>query len=155
MEKLPLVKYCKPSNFQISANFTNSPLSQLHHPDMHALIHQKDFLPPSFFLSFFLSTHSFLVFYSIVCIIILCFVPFCFWCFSFPCFIDIGNFPALTSLLSIDDLTGSTVIPLIPHEAGEHASTNTAEKYGWQIQLRNTVEKYSTENLKGKKYIAG
>ena len=53
METLPLVKYCKP-NFQISANFSNSPLSKLHHPDMHALIHQKDFLPLPSFLSFFL-----------------------------------------------------------------------------------------------------
>ena len=121
------------------SNFSNSPLSKLHHPDMHALIYQKDFLPLPSVLSFF---SCFCQLFASFCF---CFVLFCSQCFSFPCFIDIGNFPALTSLLSIDDLTGSTVIPLIPHEAGEHAWTNTVEKYTWEIQLRNTVEQYSRE----------
>ena len=116
------------------SNFSNSPLSKLHHPDMHALIYQKDFLPLPSVLSFF----SCFCRLSIICIVF-CFVL-CFFVlnvFLFPCFIDIGNFPALTSLLSIDDLTGSTVIPLIPHEAGEHAWANTVEKYTWEIQSRN------------------
>ena len=52
MEKLPLVKYCKLSNFQLFANIRISPLSLLHHPDMHALIRQKGF-SSSTFLSLF------------------------------------------------------------------------------------------------------
>ena len=33
-------------------------------------------------------------------------------------FVAIGNFPLLTSLLSIDELTGKPVIPAIPHTQG-------------------------------------
>ena len=47
----------------------------------------------------------------------------------FSVFIAIGNFPALTSLLSIDDLTGSTVIPLIAHEAGKKHTNTQIHKY--------------------------
>ena len=53
-----------------------SPLSELHHPDMHDLIYQKDFLPLSFF-SHFLSLQS------IICIVLFCFVLF-FTFFFFP-----------------------------------------------------------------------
>ena len=128
MEKLPLVKYRKLlSNFQISANFTKFS-SFLATSSRYACprIISKGF-PSSLFLFFqiFFSScfctvnylHRFLCFFVLLMF------------FFFPCFIDIGNFPALTSLLSIDDLTGSTVIPLIPHESGEHASKNIAEKY--------------------------
>ena len=62
----------------------------------------------------------------------------------FSVFIAIGNFPALTSLLSIDDLTGSTVIPLIAHEAGKkHRNTKIQEYRNTEIRkqkhgIRNT-----------------
>merc|ERR1719336_2625645 len=58
----------------------------------------------------------------------------------------IGNFPALTSLLSIDDLTGSTVIPLIAHEADAPEAqkpgqplnvTVDAVSGGWVISWKN------------------
>ena len=53
-------------------------------------------------------------------------------------FIAIGNFPALTSLLSIDDLTGSTVIPLIAHEAGKkHRNTKIQEYRNTETETRN------------------
>ena len=57
-------------------------------------------------------------------------------------FIAIGNFPALTSLLSIDDLTGSTVIPLIAHEAGKKHRNTEIQKY------RNTqIHKYTNTQI--------
>ena len=96
------------------------------------------------YLSFFLSTCCFPVFFVEVipeCIFFFRFV-FCFMFFSV--FIAIGNFPALTSLLSIDDLTGSTVIPLIAHEAGKKHRNTQIHKYrstkNTNIQLRkNTI----------------
>ena len=157
MEKLPLVKYCKLSNFQIS-NFSSFRATSSRYAWPHI---SKGF--PS---SFFLFTLSFLV--SVVNHLHR-FILFCafFYVFLFPCFIAIGNFPALTSLLSVDDLTGSTVIPLIPHEAGEQENSpensnwemlwknteidlentvkDTVEKCSWQIHLRNTIEKYIRE----------
>ena len=134
MEKLPLVKYCKPSNFQISANFTNSPLSQLHHPDMHALIHQKDFLPPSFFLS----THSFLVsVQSIICLIFLCFVLLCFWCFSFPLFYRHWQFSRPD-----ESPVDWRLDRLHRHSLNTTRSRWAAmDKCSWEIQMKNTVQK--------------
>ena len=66
----------------------------------------------------------------------------------FSVFIAIGNFPALTSLLSIDDLTGSTVIPLIAHEAGKkHRNT--------QIHKYRSTKKHKYTITQKHKYLTG
>ena len=79
------------------------------------------------FHTFFPCSQSFASFYFVLCF---------FYVFLFPCFIAIGNFPALTSLLSVDDLTGSPIIPLIPHEAGEQE--NSPENSNWEMLWKNT-----------------
>ena len=129
METLPLVKYCKPSNFEISQILLFP--SYIIPICMLSYIKRIFFLFLPFFLSFLVSVD-----YQLFASFLFCFVLFCSRCFSFPCFIDIGNFPALTSLLSIDDLTGSTVIPLIPHEAGEQE--NSPENSNWEMLWKNT-----------------
>ena len=70
----------------------------------------------------------------------------------FSVFIAIGNFPALTSLLSIDDLTGSTVIPLIAHEAGKK-HRNTQKFTNTQIQKYKKKHKYTITQKH--KYLTG
>ena len=57
----------------------------------------------------------------------------------FSVFIAIGNFPALTSLLSIDDLTGSTVIPLIAHEAGKKHRNTQIHKQTFSQKTAKTL----------------
>ena len=142
MEKLPLVKYCKLSNFQLFANFRNSPLSLLHHPDMHALIRQKGFSSSTFLYFFPRVVFPFFVVVTPDCIFFFCFV---FFFMFFSVFIAIGNFPALTSLLSIDDLTGSTVIPLIAHEAGKkHRNTEIQEYRNTELE----IQKYTNTKIK-------
>ena len=69
----------------------------------------KDLLLPAL-----LSPFSFL--FSLVMLFYFCC---CIFIYVFIFIIDIKNYKfSLTSLLSVDELTGSTIIPLIPHIAG-------------------------------------
>ena len=167
MEKLPLVKYCKLSNFQIS-NFSSFRATS----SRYAWPHISKGFPSSFFLSFHtffpcFCSQSFASFYFVLCF----FLRFSFslfysyWQFSCP-----DESPVRWRLDRLDRHSLNTTrsrwagkfagkfqlgnaVEKYRNRFGKYSKryswemqlTNTFEKYNWKIHSRNAVDKYSWE----------
>ena len=166
MEKLPLVKYCKLSNFQIS-NFSSFRATS----SRYAWPHISKGFPSSFFLftlSFLVSVVNHLHRFILFCAFFLRFsfsLFYSYWQFSCPDESPVdwrldrldrhslnttrsrwaGKFAGKFQLGNAVEKYRNRFGKYSKRYSWEMQLTNTFEKYNWKILSRNAVDKYSWE----------